>query len=89
MASYSITKIEGIAASYAKKLAKADIKTTADFLAKCATRKGRKQVAEATGVEEKRLLTWANLADLMRISGVGETSSLNVASLAKSVDLSH
>ena len=35
----------------------------------------RKAVAEATGIEEHRVLKWANMCDLMRISGVGEEYS--------------
>jgi predicted flap endonuclease-1-like 5' DNA nuclease len=73
--SYSIQKIEGIAATNAKKLAKANIKTTGSLLKLCCDRKGRKAVAESTGIGEKVLLKWANMADLMRIKGVGEEYS--------------
>lgn len=69
--SYRIEEIEGIGPSYAKKLAVAGVKTTRDLLKLCCTRRGRKGVAESTGVPEKLLLKWANLADLMRISGIG------------------
>ena len=68
--SYRIEDIEGIGPAYAKKLAVAGVRTTRDLLKHCASRKGRKVVAEKTGVSEKHLLTWANLADLMRISGI-------------------
>jgi predicted flap endonuclease-1-like 5' DNA nuclease len=34
--------------------------------------KGRKAIAEATGIDEKCILRWANMADRMRIKGVGE-----------------
>jgi predicted flap endonuclease-1-like 5' DNA nuclease len=37
--------------------------------------KGRRTVAQATGLDEAQLLKWANMADLMRISGVGEEYS--------------
>ena len=69
--SYKITEIEGIGAIYTEKMAEVGIKTTEDFLAKCCDPKGRKAVAEGTGLSPKRILTWANLADLMRISGIG------------------
>jgi predicted flap endonuclease-1-like 5' DNA nuclease len=36
---------------------------------------GRKATAEKTGVSESQLLKWANMADLMRISGVGSEFS--------------
>lgn len=73
--SYKIEDIEGIGPSFAKKLAKAGIKTTEGLLKACATPKGRKATEEASGVDAKRLLKWANMADLMRISGVGEEYS--------------
>jgi predicted flap endonuclease-1-like 5' DNA nuclease len=68
--SYRIEGIEGIGPTYAKQLATAGIRTTRDLLRSCASRKGRKEAAEKTGVSEKHLLKWANLADLMRISGI-------------------
>ena len=73
--SYPIEKIEGIGAVNAKKLAAAAIKNTGDLLDKCGSARGRKAVATATGLTEARLLAWANMADLMRISGVGEEYS--------------
>ncbi len=72
---YKIEEIEGIGPSYAEKLSSANITTTADILEFCATASGRKQTAEKTGCSETQLLTWANKADLMRISGVGEEYS--------------
>ncbi|MCW5700029.1 MAG: DUF4332 domain-containing protein [Rhodospirillales bacterium] len=69
---YKITEVEGIGASYAEKLAGAGIKTTDDLLDQCGSAKGRKAVAETSGITAKLLLTWANQADLMRISGIGE-----------------
>ena len=72
---YRIQEIEGIGPSYASKLAKSGITSTKHLLDQCASAKGRKTVAEATGVEEARLLKWANMADLMRVAGVGEEYS--------------
>jgi predicted flap endonuclease-1-like 5' DNA nuclease len=72
---YSIEKIEGIGAAYAKKLQGAGIRKTSQLLAQCGRAKGRKTVASQTGLEEAQLLKWANMADLMRISGVGEEFS--------------
>ena len=68
--SYRIEDIEGIGPAFAKKLSAANVRTTRDLLKYCASRKGRKDVADKTGVSEKHLLKWANLADLMRISGI-------------------
>lgn len=72
---YKITEIEGIGPAKAEKLGQADIKTTDDLLKLCCDKKGRKAVSESSGCSEKELLKWANMADLMRISGVGEEYS--------------
>lgn len=72
---YKIEEIEGIGPAYAQKLAAANIETTADLLKQCCDAKGRKATAETTGVSEGQLLKWANMADLMRISGVGSEYS--------------
>ncbi len=68
---YKISEIEGIGPAYAEKLVAAGIKTTDDLLAKCSAPSGRKTVAEATGMGESTILKWTNMADLMRISGIG------------------
>ncbi len=70
--SYKITEVEGIGPSYAEKLAAADVTTTDDLLKTCCNPTGRKAVAEKTGISESTLLRWANLADLMRIKGIGK-----------------
>lgn len=72
---YKIDDIEGIGPATKEKLAAADIKTTDDLLKLCCDKKGRKATAEKTGCSEGQLLKWANMADLMRISGVGEEFS--------------
>lgn len=66
-----IEDIEGIGPAYAEKLAEADIKTTENLLELCCDAKGRKAVAEKTGLGESVILKWANMADLMRVSGIG------------------
>ncbi len=66
----SITMIEGIGEVYQGKLAKADISTVEGLLEKGATRAGRKAIAEASGIDEGRILDWVNMADLFRIKGV-------------------
>ncbi len=77
---YKIETIEGIGSTYAAKLAEAGITTTDDYLEKCGGKSGRKAVADATGISDKLILTWANMVDLTRISGVaGEFAELMVA----------
>lgn len=73
--SYKIDEIEGIGPTYSAKLQEAGIKTTDDLLDRCGSDKGRKETAERTGLTTSQLLKWANMADLMRISGVGEEYS--------------
>lgn len=68
---YNVIEIEGVGEVYAEKLNAAGVKTTEDILAKCATPKGRDELAEATGISEKLILKWTNHSDLMRIKGIG------------------
>lgn len=71
----SIDAIEGIGHAHATKLRKARIRTTEALLKAGATRTGRKNVADATGLSEQLVLSWVNRADLMRVKGVGEEYS--------------
>ncbi len=69
--SYPIEDIEGIGPTYGTKLAGIGIKTTAALLDKGASPSGRKAIADEADISEKLILEWCNLADLMRINGVG------------------
>ena len=71
----SIDAIEGIGHKYATKLRKARVRTTEALLKAGATRKGRKELATATGLSDHQILEWVNRADLMRVKGVGEEYS--------------
>ena len=68
---YKIIDIEGVGDVYAEKLQAAGIKKVSELLEKCAAPKGRKELAEATGISDKLILRWTNHADLFRINGVG------------------
>ena len=68
---YKIIDVEVIGEVYSKKLIEAGINTVDDLLEKCAKPAGRKELAEASGISAKLILTWTNHADLMRINGVG------------------
>ncbi|MDD4635453.1 MAG: DUF4332 domain-containing protein [Dehalococcoidales bacterium] len=70
-----ISDIEGIGPVYAEKLKVVDIRTVEKLLEAGATRKGRKAVAEKTGISDALILEWVNRADLFRIKGVGEEFS--------------
>ena len=71
----NIATIEGIGPVFAEKLTAAGVKTVEGLLEAAKDPKGRKTLAEASGIDEKRILNWANKADLMRIKGVGEEYS--------------
>lgn len=75
--SYNITDIEGIGPAYATKLNAAGINTTDDLLSKGGTKAGRKALADASGIDEGKILTWVNHSDLHRIDGIaGQISEL-------------
>ena len=71
----NVEKIEGIGPDYKKKLAVANIMTTEQLLEAGSKKKGREDLAEKSGIAPKLILEWVNLADLMRIKGVGEEYS--------------
>lgn len=72
MANYKIEEIEGIGPVMGEKLRSAGVKNTDAMLENAKTPKQRKALAEATGISEKQILKFANMADLFRISGVGQ-----------------
>ena len=67
-----LIKIEGIGGAYEKKLNAAGLFSLQDLLEKGATPKGRKEIADKTGIGDALILEWANRADLFRIKGIGE-----------------
>ena len=69
---YPITELEGMTSFYASKLKALGIRTTDAFLEAARTVKGRKTLAGKTGISEQQLLDWANVADYMRIPGMGK-----------------
>ena len=69
---YAIMDIDGIGPLMAHKLKTLGIRTTEKLLETAKTAKGRKELAAKLGVDDKTVLRWANLADRMRIKGVGE-----------------
>lgn len=71
----SVLNIEGIGPVYAEKLIAANIKTTQALLKEGGTKQGRKRLADATGIDEKRILRWVNMADLFRVKGIAEEYS--------------
>ena len=70
--SYPITALGGVDGDVALTLKSVGIRSTAKLLEEARTVKGRKVLAEKTGVPEKQLLCWANTADRMRIKGISK-----------------
>jgi predicted flap endonuclease-1-like 5' DNA nuclease len=70
-----IIDIEGIGPAYAKKLAKAGIRSVEGLLKNGASTKGRKEITLASGIDQTLILEWVNRADLYRIKGVGKQFS--------------
>jgi len=72
---YSIVQIDGLGPLAASKLKAQGIRTTEALLEKASTFKGRKALAMSTGLCEKQILEWANIADCMRIKGMGKAKA--------------
>jgi len=70
--SYPIAILENFAPGVTATLKPAGIRTTGKLLEAAKDPKGRKQLAAKINVDEKCVLRWANMADRMRIKGVGE-----------------
>lgn len=67
----NVKEIEGIGPAMGSKLEKAGVKTSASLLKEGASKTGRKKIAEKSGISEEKILDFVNMADLMRISGIG------------------
>jgi predicted flap endonuclease-1-like 5' DNA nuclease len=71
----NIERIEGIGEYYAGKLRQAGVRTIRQLLWAGASEGGRLDLSEITGISKTLILEWVNLADLMRIKGIGEEYS--------------
>ncbi len=65
-----LSSIEGIGEVYALKLKEAGVGSVEKLLEVGATARGRKELAQKTGLSEAQILNWVNRADLTRIKGV-------------------
>jgi len=66
-----VEDVEGIGPAGAAKLQAAGVHTTDALRERARTRRGREELAGATGLSPKHILEWANHVDLMRLDGVG------------------
>ena len=65
-----LSDIEGIGDAYSTKLEEVGINTLEKLLEAGSNKKGRKEIAEKTGISEKLILNWVNRADLARVKGI-------------------
>lgn len=70
-----LSDIEGIDKAYTEKLKSAGVGSVEALLEQGATPAGRKDLAEKTGLGDKRILEWVNRADLYRVRGIGSEYS--------------
>jgi predicted flap endonuclease-1-like 5' DNA nuclease len=68
----TLIAVEGIGPKFAAKLKEVGISTAEALLEQGATPKGRKAIAEKSGIGDGLILQWVNHVDLFRIKGVGE-----------------
>ena len=70
-----LVDIEGVGEVFAGKMKAAGVATIETLLKKGASPKGRKELAEKSGISEAKILEWVNHADLFRVKGVGSEYS--------------
>lgn len=66
-----IDQVAGIDPKRATKLRKAGVRTSKALIERASTRRGRSELAKATGFGPTDLQLWVHHADLLRIPGVG------------------
>jgi predicted flap endonuclease-1-like 5' DNA nuclease len=66
-----LEEVEGIGPKFAAKLVAAGVANVEALLEQGAAPKGRKAIAEKSGISEASILQWVNHVDLFRIKGVG------------------
>jgi predicted flap endonuclease-1-like 5' DNA nuclease len=66
-----LLEIEGIGDHYLSKLNAVNLHWQAELLEQGASKKGRAEIAEKSGISESLILRWVNHIDLIRIHGIG------------------
>jgi predicted RecB family nuclease len=69
--SYPIADLDGLTTEHAKRLKAIGIRTTERLLVAACSPRGRRTLAMKTEISEDTLLGWANMANRMRIKGIG------------------
>ena len=67
----TLSEIEGIGPALFERLRAIGVKNRRDLLVHGATPKGRKAIADGSGINSKQILEWVSHVDLYRINGVG------------------
>ncbi len=70
-----LEEVEGIGPAFAEKLRAAGVASMEALLKLGSTPKGRKELAEASGIAGKLILEWVNHVDLFRVKGIGSEYS--------------
>ena len=70
--SYPVSDLDGCDDGAATRLKAVGIRTTEKLLNAAKDVKGRKALAAEIGIDERTILAWANMADRMRIKGMGK-----------------
>ncbi len=68
---HDVEFMEGIGPVYAAKLKAIGIATALDLLRQGATRRGRMDIVDKSGISQKLVIKWINQADMYRIKGIG------------------
>jgi hypothetical protein len=66
-----IDQVAGISHKDATKLRKVGVRTSTGLIESAADRKGRAELASATGLDARDIQVWVNHSDLLRVRGVG------------------
>ncbi|OGO31575.1 MAG: ferredoxin [Chloroflexi bacterium RBG_16_54_18] len=70
-----LVDIEGVGEVFVGKMNTAGVASIETLLKKGASPKGRKELAEKSGISDAKILEWVNHADLFRVKGVGSEYS--------------
>jgi predicted RecB family nuclease len=68
---YPVTKLDGMTAQAAAKLRKQGIRTVEKLIDVASPVRSRKRLAKETGIAERQLLEWVNIAHYLQIRGMG------------------
>jgi hypothetical protein len=68
----SLKNLNGLESEVVDRLRSAGIRTSGKLLDAAKSLKGRKELSRKTGIGPKELLRYANLADKLRVKGLGE-----------------